>query len=752
MKKTTLVKTMLLLCALVVGSSSVWATTGEHTQTYTFNTTTPTGWTSTATTAAASGYAKIKSGEYVYAAIGTLVSDGEVLSSALDVNVSAGTFGTWGGSKNVTVTVELLDSKDVVLSSANASKSSLGNSETAYIGSDYPISVSLPANPSAIAKVKVSFSIPGASDVLRFKYLKVHYSTATASTDPSISASNVNLLPSATSGEISYTIVNPVAETHLTASATSGGDWISNVTVNEGTNKVTFTTTANTSAKRVGIIHLVYGSDLATKDVTITQAGLYTVTYTTAQTGGTLVVKNGEDVVTTGDKLPAGTVLTITATPDETHAFRNWQYNKGAGWQTKTANFDYTIDDNNVEFRANFDDAYPVNFSINGQIASTARFADGKKITFPASVTSFDGYDFVGWASSAIDGSVADKPTLVDTNNETMGTAEKTYYAVYVKNKYVAAFNAADITATPLTGTRTWTHAGSDISLYISAGQHYTGGTPRTFTVKKGTTNYFQISAPTGYKLNKLTVTISESKYKINSVESGASVSTSSTTQTVSFTSDMNSVKCYATSDNQIRATNIVVEAIKPEGYCTTLTQSAVITAAKYATFYSISALDFTGTGITAYTATDNETSVTLNEITSGKVPAYTPVVLYNADADGTAINVPVIASVTSVGDNDLRISSGKDVNNMYVLAKKPTIGFYPWNGTTDLSAGKVYLQAKASYGARAFLGFNDDVTAIEAVKAQNVVKGEYFNLAGQRVAQPNKGLYIVNGKKVVNK
>ena len=29
---------------------------------------------------------------------------------------------------------------------------------------------------------------------------------------------------------------------------------------------------------------------------------------------------------------------------------------------------------------------------------------------------------------------------------------------------------------------------------------------------------------------------------------------------------------------------------------------------------------------------------------------------------------------------------------------------------------------------------------------------GEFYNLAGQRVAQPTKGLYIVNGKKVVIK
>lgn len=43
--------------------------------------------------------------------------------------------------------------------------------------------------------------------------------------------------------------------------------------------------------------------------------------------------------------------------------------------------------------------------------------------------------------------------------------------------------------------------------------------------------------------------------------------------------------------------------------------------------------------------------------------------------------------------------------------------------------------------------------TGINAVKREAITNnGEYYNLAGQRVAQPTKGLYIVNGKKVIVK
>ena len=177
-------------------------------------------------------------------------------------------------------------------------------------------------------------------------------------------------------------------------------------------------------------------------------------------------------------------------------------------------------------------------------------------------------------------------------------------------------------------------------------------------------------------------------------------------------------------------------------------TVPATITTAEYATFCSPYATDFSTTGVTVYTATAGETSVTLNEVASGKVPANTPVVLYKADADGSAINVPVIASADDLGSNDLKVSTGTDVENMYVLADNTSgVGFYKWNGTSDLSAGKVYLQGASS--AREFLGFGD-VTGINSVLGSELKVNGYFDLQGRRIAQPTKGLYIVNGRKVI--
>ena len=178
------------------------------------------------------------------------------------------------------------------------------------------------------------------------------------------------------------------------------------------------------------------------------------------------------------------------------------------------------------------------------------------------------------------------------------------------------------------------------------------------------------------------------------------------------------------------------------------------ITDAEYATYVNTEhALDFSETGITVYTATAGTTKVTLNEIAGGKVPANTPVVLYKANADGTAINVPVIASADAIGSNDLEVSNGSDnLNGKYVLANKTQgVGFYKWGGTT-IPAGKVYLNASAA-SAPEFLGFGSEATGISAVQnAQSTMSNEVYNLNGQRVAQPTKGLYITNGRKVVVK
>ena len=195
------------------------------------------------------------------------------------------------------------------------------------------------------------------------------------------------------------------------------------------------------------------------------------------------------------------------------------------------------------------------------------------------------------------------------------------------------------------------------------------------------------------------------------------------------------------------------VNGIKSTSEVTAISVPATISSANYATFSNSFATDFSGTGITAYTATDNGSSVKLTEIEGGQVPANTPVVLYKAG--GATVNVPVIASAAEVGDNDLHVvgEGGLTGVDVYVLSKPSgyPVGFYLWDKTKTLNPGKVYLQPQTT-SARQYLLFDDQTTtAIESISVKADESAAY-DLQGRRVMQPTKGLYIVNGKKVVIK
>ena len=64
----------------------------------------------------------------------------------------------------------------------------------------------------------------------------------------------------------------------------------------------------------------------------------------------------------------------------------------------------------------------------------------------------------------------------------------------------------------------------------------------------------------------------------------------------------------------------------------------------------------------------------------------------------------------------------------------------------------RAYFQLKGdAVNARNFsLNLGDETTGIQSVDSGKLTVDSYFNLAGQRVTQPTKGLYIVNGKKVI--
>ena len=85
-----------------------------------------------------------------------------------------------------------------------------------------------------------------------------------------------------------------------------------------------------------------------------------------------------------------------------------------------------------------------------------------------------------------------------------------------------------------------------------------------------------------------------------------------------------------------------------------------------------------------------------------------------------------------------------------YVLAKKnDKVGFYKATSGT-IAAGKAYIQSPSNVKAFYF-DFAGDATGIAEIENGKLkVESSIFNLAGQRVNKMQKGINIVNGKKVL--
>ena len=102
-----------------------------------------------------------------------------------------------------------------------------------------------------------------------------------------------------------------------------------------------------------------------------------------------------------------------------------------------------------------------------------------------------------------------------------------------------------------------------------------------------------------------------------------------------------------------------------------------------------------------------------------------------------------------------LDLSDGSNCYSLGVL--NDMIGFYKFqsDGTTSITLGanKVYLEAPASGGPAKGFRF-DFETGIEGLTPapSPKVEGNIYNLAGQRLSKPVKGINIINGKKVINK
>jgi len=205
-------------------------------------------------------------------------------------------------------------------------------------------------------------------------------------------------------------------------------------------------------------------------------------------------------------------------------------------------------------------------------------------------------------------------------------------------------------------------------------------------------------------------------------------------------------------------------------GQCRTASVDAACTdGAKYYGTYSNGNAFVVPEGLTV-----SEISVIDNELlvedyaTGDVVPANTGVLMSATTAGDKTITLSAEAGTSVLGEDNMLKPSGDagiTAANMTVAYTKfyrltmhngTTIGF--WWGAADgaafgLAANKAYLAVPTGATAPSFFWFGGETTGIDMVHGAGLkVNGSVFNLNGQRVAQPTKGLYIVNGKKIIIK
>ena len=186
-----------------------------------------------------------------------------------------------------------------------------------------------------------------------------------------------------------------------------------------------------------------------------------------------------------------------------------------------------------------------------------------------------------------------------------------------------------------------------------------------------------------------------------------------------------------------------------------------VVSAAGFATLYAPVALTIAD-GVTAYTAAVEGKTLVLNEVEGTVIPAETGVIL---EAAAGSYNFAVAADVDAIEGNALVGSYAKSVKNaeakVYTLQKpaEKEVGFYLFKGqdaegnTTYINGFRAWVEVAEGEEAPAMFtlgrgGDDEDATGID----QLINNGEVviYDLSGRRVEKMEKGIYIVNGKKVV--
>ena len=494
-----------------------------------------------------------------------------------------------------------------------------------------------------------------------------------------------------------------------------------------------------------------------------------------------------------------GSTTTATAAANAGYKFTGWSISgTGASLSSPTDNpTEVTMGMADAKVTATFEAVvtHKISWSVNGVIVKTDNVEDGAAIDFAAPTSGIpNGYTFQGWV---IEANKIDTPTDTDPSanyvTSATSTADVTYYAV------MAVGTESPVTA-QLTADEIASNFASSAMAYDDKEKTYkdtddgvTWGTRCStnkdrhwMQLKKGANVYIKASAAGA--ITEVSVTISNASNTSGGIDdismhgnfagnvyldnvqttntgeygSGLNENIVSNVLTIVPSAASNTLYIHVDAAARIWNVDITYNGASYTGYCTTVPPvSVTVTSANYATYVSDFDLDFTGKGIKAYIAkADGTTGVSFTQVE--KVPANTGVLLYKDG--GTTEEIPVLSGpADDVTGNVFKRGTGAAVasedgsHHNYILNKvDEVVGFYSANGQT-VAKNRAYIQIDKSTPTtvKGFIALpgSDEETGIETMRdGENEKMSAIFDLSGRRVAKPTRGLYIVNGKKVLVK
>ena len=762
---------MLLLCALVGGVSGAWGDSAGFTL------------TGSAGSTATGSIAGTQSETWSYNATFTNNATGSAQNSSWQVGASKNpctqlilsTSGISGTITQIDVSCGAQSGKGTV--NCTVGGAAFGTQGQSAGAGNNPSNYGTTPSFSGSASGTIVVTINNTGTYISLKSITVTYSTATPHT-----------LSSA---------VSPVGVGMVTLGATSVAEGnstsISATVTNEAYRFKNWTATSGTIAnENTASTIFTMGTADATVTANFEEIPSHTLSYAISPVGAGTVTLGASSV-------REGATTTATAAANAGYKFTGWSITGTGASLSDTEDNPVTITMGtaNATVTANFDavTTYAINWSVNGSVVKTDNVEENTAITFPTSISGIPtGYVLKGWVTAAnrIDGTTDTDPAANYVTSAT-STAVTTYYAVMaVEGGTPIAFSEYQKVTT----------SQSDWSGTYLLGATYSGGNDES---KKGTFvftgpndggtlgDYAKITpGTTEYTDYEIVINKVGDNYTIYHTNSGKYFSYSSgNAMAFSDDADNNAEKwtitgttgvitnvgtsgrilqyngasprfaCYTST--QV-ATNLYkrIETGGPtySNYCTTIPDEAItVSSIGLATYASDFDLDFTNvSGLEAYIAKEESSAIKLHQVE--KVPAGTGVLL-RATNDGTNFNVPLFTSTADdmtgnifVRGTGAAVATQVSTTYNYILNNVGgVVGFYRANGQT-VATNRAYL-ATSLANARVALNFDEDKTTSISemgIKNNEIKATTIYDLQGRKVENPTRGLYIINGKKVVIK